>query len=155
MENEIKNYSPVVWGILGGLVIGVLFYLLQALGMQNWQGPLYQFRYRWYFILPLVLGFAIQTGLFRAIHLKARPGGGGVLTASGGVSTTAMIGCCLHNLVVLLPILGLSGVAVFFTVYQSYIFLVSIVFVLGGVVYMGRKYQKIKGLSCRRLTGVK
>ena len=155
MEDETKNYSPIVWGILGGLAISVLFYLLQALGMQSWQGPLYQFRYRWYFILPLILGFAIQAGLFRALHLKARRGGGGVLTASGGVSTTAMIGCCLHNLVVLLPILGLSGAAVFFSVYQSYIFLVSSIFVLGGVVYMGRKYQKIKSLSHCPPTGVK
>lgn len=155
MENETKNYSPIVWGIFGGLFIGLLFYLLQAWGMQSWSGPLYQFRYRWYFILPLILGFAIQAGLFRAIHLKARHGGGGVLTASGGVSTTAVIGCCLHNLVVLLPILGLSGAAIFFTTYQSYIFLISIAFVLGGVVYMWRKYQKIKHLSCHPLMGVK
>ena len=155
MENETKNYSPIVWGVAGGLLIGLLFYLLQALGMQSWQGPLYQFRYRWYFILPLILGFAVQAGLFRAIHLKTRHGGGGVLTASGGVSTTAMIGCCLHNLVFLLPILGLSGAVVFFGAYQSYIFLTSIAFVLGGVIYMGWKYQKIKRLSCHRPTGVK
>lgn len=137
-----KNYSPIVWGIWGGIGIILVFYLVQALGMQSWSAPLYFMTSKWYFVLPLILGFAIQMGLFRAIHLKTKKGGGTV-AASGGVSTTAMIACCMHNFVTLLPILGLTGVAVFFSTYQNYVFAFSILFVIGGVIYMWQKYQKL------------
>lgn len=137
-----KNFSPIIWGTWGAIAISLIFYLVQALGMQSWSAPIYFMTSKWYFVLPLILGFAIQMGLFRAIHLKAKQGGGTV-AASGGVSTTAMIACCMHNFVTLLPILGLSGLAVFFSTYQNYVFLFSILFVLGGVVYMWHKYQKL------------
>ena len=139
----MKSYSPFVWGLGGAISIAVIFYLVQAWGMQSWSGPWYQFQYKWYFVLPLIIGFGIQAGLFRAIHLKARRGGGGTMAASGGVSTLAMAGCCLHNFTALLPILGISGLAIFVSTYQSYIFLVSIAFVVGGVIYMARKYLKM------------
>lgn len=136
-----KNFSPLIWGGFGAIGISVVFYLVQALGIQSWSAPLYFMVGKWYFVLPLILGFAVQMGLFRAIHLKAKQGGGAV-AASGGVSTTAMIACCMHNFVTLLPILGLTGVAVFFSTYQNYVFAFSILFVIGGVADMWRKYKK-------------
>lgn len=142
MTDTGKNYSPIIWGLGGAIGITIVFYLVQVLGMQSWIGPFYFMADKWYFVLPLVLGFAIQMGLFRAIHLKAKQGGGTV-AASGGVSTTAMIACCMHNFVGLLPILGLSGVAVFFSVYQNYVFGFSILFVIGGIIYMWRKYKML------------
>jgi Cu+-exporting ATPase len=142
-----RNYSPLFWGIAGGLSIGVIFYLIQSWGMQSWTTPIYQFQYRWYFILPLIIGFGIQTGLFHAIHLLSKRGGGGTMAASGSVSATAMLGCCSHNLVTLLPILGASGAAVFLSAYQKQIFLISIAFVIAGVIYMGNKYFKISRLQ--------
>lgn len=137
-----RNFSPLIWSVLGAIGISLVFYLVQALGMQSWSAPLYFMSSKWYFVSPLVLGFAIQMGLFRAIHLKAKQGGGTV-AASGGVSTTAMIACCMHNFVALLPILGLSGLAIFFSTYQNYIFTFSILFVIGGIIYMWQKYQKV------------
>ncbi len=144
---EPKNLSPqaqiLIWGIMGTLGIAVLFYLIQALGMQSWSNPISFSLDKWYFVAPLVIGFGMQMSLFRAIHLKAKHGGGGVVVASGGVSTTSMIACCMHNLVTLFPILGLSGLAVFFAAYQNYVFGISILFVAGGVAYMTIKYKKI------------
>lgn len=137
-----KNYSPIVWGIIGAIGIGTVFYVVQVLGMQSLYAPFYFFLAKWYLVTPLILGFAIQMGFFRAIHLKAKQGGVTV-AASGGVSTTAMIACCMHNFVSLLPIVGLSGIAVFFSTYQNYVFLVSILFVLSGIIYMWRKYKKV------------
>ncbi|MEK7189526.1 MAG: hypothetical protein AAB666_00925 [Patescibacteria group bacterium] len=142
-----RNYSPLFWGIAGGLGIGIIFYLIQSWGMQSWSSPIYQFQYRWYFILPLIIGFGIQAGLFRAIHLQTRHGGGGTMAASGGVSATAMLGCCAHNLVTLLPLLGASGAAIFLSAYQKQIFLISIAFVIAGIIYMWRKYYKITHLQ--------
>lgn len=138
-----KKYSPIRWGMAGALAISLVFYLAQVLGMRNWRTPLYFMATKWYFILPLIIGFAVQAGLFRAIHLKVKRGGGGIMAASGGFSTTAMAACCSHNFITLLPLMGLSGAAVFLSTYQNYVFLFSILFVIGGVVYMIKKYQRI------------
>lgn len=138
----IRNYSILVWGILGTIGIGIIFYLVQVLGMQSFTAPLYFMISKWYFVAPLVIGFGIQMGFFRAIHLKAKQGGG-TIAASGGVSTTAMIACCMHNFVSLLPILGLTAVATFFAIYQNYVFGFSILFVIGGILYMWKKYSKL------------
>jgi len=135
--------QSILWGVLGGVGIGIVFYLLQAMGMQSWSAPVGFSFGKWYFVFPLVAGFGIQMGLFRAIHLKVRHGGGEVLAASGGISTTSMIACCMHNLVTLFPILGLSGLAIFFSVYQNYIFGGSLLFVAGGIAYMFRKYKQV------------
>lgn len=138
----MRSYSILLWGASGAIGIAIIFYLVQALGMQSWTAPLYFMTSKWYFVLPLILGFAIQMGFFRAIHLKVKQGGGAI-AASGGVSTTAMIACCMHNFVSLLPIIGLTAVATFFSVYQDYVFGFSILFVLGGIFYMWRKYAKL------------
>ncbi|OGY47711.1 MAG: hypothetical protein A3J62_03975 [Candidatus Buchananbacteria bacterium RIFCSPHIGHO2_02_FULL_38_8] len=143
MPSTKRNFSSLVWGVFGAIGISLIFYFVQALGMQSWTAPWYFSRSKWYFILPLILGFAIQMGFFRAIHLKAKQGGGTV-AASGGVSTTTMVACCMHNFVTILPILGLSSAAVFFSTYQNYIFTFSILFVIGGIIYMWQKYQKVQ-----------
>lgn len=138
----MRNYSVLLWGILGSIGITIVFYLVQVLGMQSWTGPFYFISIKWYFVAPLVIGFGVQMALFRAIHLKAKQGGVAV-AASGGVSATAMVACCMHNFVSFLPILGLTAVATFFSVYQDYVFGFSILFVVGGVLYMWRKYNKL------------
>lgn len=146
IQNSIKTsmkYQPILWGILGSLGIALLFYLAQALGMQSWSAPIDFSFDKWYFVAPLIAGFGIQMGLFRAIHLKVANGGAGVMAASGGVSTTSMIACCMHNLTTLFPILGFSGVAVFFATYQDYVFGISLLFVIGGVIYMLNRYRKL------------
>ncbi|MFA4871663.1 MAG: hypothetical protein WC610_01185 [Patescibacteria group bacterium] len=137
-----RNPSPLFWGIFGALGISAVFYAVQALGMGSLLAPWYFFKSRWYFILPLIFGFAFQLFLFRLIHLKIKQGGG-MVAASGGVSTTTMIACCLHHLTNFLPILGLSGLAVLAGAYQPYIFLFSILFNLGGIIYLWSKYIKI------------
>lgn len=134
--------SSIKYGLTGSLGIAVVFYLLQVLGMQDWTAPIDFFFDKWYFIAPLVIGFGIQMGLFRAIHLKSKKGKG-VIAASGGVSSGAMLACCMHNFVLLFPILGLSGAAVFFATYQNYVFGISILFVLGGIAYMWNQYKKL------------
>lgn len=131
--------SPIIWGAAGALVISVLFYFAQVFGMRNWLMPLEFMRDKWYLVSPLVLGFGVQMGLFRAIRQKARQGSA-TLIASGGVSTTSMIACCMHNFTSLLPILGLTGIATFFSMHQTQVFLASILFVIVGTVYMWKKY---------------
>ncbi len=137
--------KPLAYGIYGVLGILVIFYLLQALGMQNFTAPFYFSLRNWYFILPLALGFGTQIGLYRAIAIKMREQAHvkGVVVASGGVSSGAMVACCMHNLVLVFPLLGLSGAAVFFSTYQNYIFGGSILVMLYGVAYLYKKYRSL------------
>ena len=126
------------------LLISLALYLIQAFGMQDWYAPIEFTKDRWYLVTPLILGFATQAGLFRAIHLLARHGGGGALATSGGVSGGTMLACCMHNLVTLVPVLGINGLATFFAAYQTQVFLLSIGVSALGVWYMAKKYYSIK-----------
>jgi len=134
--------SPLVWGAVGAGLIAVVLYLAQVLGMQDWSAPFGFIRDQWYLLLPLVIGFGVQMGLFRAIRLKAKQGSA-ALIASGGVSTSAMAACCMHNFAALLPVVGLSGAASFLSKYQTQVFMVSILFVVVGTVYMWKKYRTV------------
>lgn len=139
----MKRKSAIWWGVLGGIGIALVFYSVQALGMQSFSGPYYFFQKNWYFISPLVILFAVQVGLWQKMREIAKMGGKPV-AASGGVSTGAMIACCMHNFAGILPIIGISGAAVFFSAYQNYVFAISILFSGGGLAYMIYKYNKIK-----------
>ena len=136
---------PIIYGLVGAVAITAVFYLVQVLGMRSFTAPFYFFQAKWYFIAPLVISFALQISLWKAIkQLAEQHAGKSVVAASGGISTSAMIVCCMHNLAALLPVLGISGLAVFFSAYQSQVFLISIAFSLGGLIYMKLKYLKIK-----------
>lgn len=137
--------KPIIYGLIGAFAIAAVFYLAQAIGMQSFSGPGYFFKAKWYFISPLIVSFALQVGLWKAMKQMAQQhAGAGAVATSGGVSTGAMIACCMHNFAALLPVLGLSGAAVFFSTYQSQVFLISIVLSLGGLIYMKLKYLKTK-----------
>lgn len=138
------------YGFYGVIGILIIFYLLQSLGMQSFSAPIGFSLRNWYFIVPLALGFGTQIGLYRAITLKMRERAHvkGVVVASGGVSSGAMVACCMHNLALLFPILGLSGAAVFFSTYQNYIFGGSIAVMFVGVIYLYKKYRRLQSSCC-------
>lgn len=148
MDSHVKR--TLAWGMGGSASIAVVFYLVQALGMQNWTAPFYFMTDKWYFVLPLMIGFGVQAGLFRAIRDRSTRGSP-ALVASGGVSTTSMAACCVHNLVPLVPVLGVTGIAAFFSEYQSHMFLASTLFMAVGVIYMLRTYRKIHACCEKRL----
>lgn len=138
-----ESFVSLAWGLMGSIFILAAFYLIQVLGMQDWRAPVDFMQDTWYFVTPLVVGFGTQAGLFHAIHQRARHGGGGTMAGSGSVSGGAMLACCMHNLVLLFPILGASGLAAFFAAYQSQVFLVSIAVTLLGVGFMLKKYHSL------------
>lgn len=137
-------HSVLAWGLGGAVIITLVFYLVQVFGMRDWMAPVEFMTDQWYLVTPLVLGFGTQAGLFRAIHLLSHHGGGVVMTGSGSVSGGTMLACCMHNLVPLFPVLGISGLATFFASYRTQVFLASIGVTLLGVGYMSRKYYSIK-----------
>jgi len=131
----------MILGVLGGALISTVFYLLQVLGMQSWDQPVDFFLDNWFLVTPLIALFAIQTGLFSAIHQRRHTASTTMIVASGGVSSGAMVACCLHNLVFLIPLLGTTGIARFFSHYQTEVFLVSILFALIGTLTLWNAWR--------------
>ncbi len=142
MPTRLKS---VVYGILGGAaLLGVYFAALTFIS--GWSYSLEQFSRYWYFISSLAIGFGIQIGLYSylksIVHGKA--GAGGVVGATGATSTVAMLSCCAHYLVNILPVIGVAGAATFIAVYQIEFFWVGILFNFAGMAFIVRKIYKFK-----------
>ena len=112
---------------------------------QGWEYASSQLlRDRWY-VIPILLGFGIQTALYSILRFRlfipitSMHGTGkmtpikGVMGASGGTSATAMVACCIHHVTDVLPILGLSAAASFLTRYQRPFMLIGLAMNLIGI----------------------
>ena|SRR3989344_6182198 len=133
MSNEIILQS-IAYGILASsILLGVYFIVLSL--VSGWSFAQDQFSLFWYFIVSLAVGFGIQIGLYTYLKnlVKGGHGMGKILGVTGTTSTTAMISCCTHYLVNLLPILGVAGVVTFVAQYQTQLFWVGLLFNLGGI----------------------
>jgi Cu+-exporting ATPase len=97
-----------------------------------------QFAKFWYFIVALALGFGIQVGLYTCLkNLAGRHGASGkVVAVSGTTSTAAMVSCCSHYLVNILPVVGVTGFLTVVAEYQIELFWVGLVFNAAGILYI-------------------
>lgn len=91
-------------------------------------------------------GFGTQIGLFvelRAVDRRHRASA--AVTAAGtGTSAAAMLACCAHHLVNLLPLVGLSAAAVFLNAYRTPLFLLGIAINVIGIVVIARRLQRAR-----------
>lgn len=103
----VKSFS---WGAVAFALLLAVYFGVVSL-VSGWGFTLEQFADFWHFILALALGFGIQVGLYA--HLRQLVGqrkmSGKMVAASGTTSTAAMISCCAHYLVNILPVLGVTG----------------------------------------------
>lgn len=101
-----------------------------------------QSRQLWYWLLALAAGFGIQAGLFSFLRqgMKQHQARTGETTAamatSGGVSTGSMIACCAHHISDVLPLLGISSVAIFVVRYQLFFIIAGVLSSLVGIAIM-------------------
>ncbi len=122
---------PLVFGLLGTLGL-TAFYLGIVTLAGSWAHALDLFREDAPFAVPIVLGFGVQVGLFTylklGLHLANGTGAAGALTGTaGGSSTLAMVACCAHHVTDVLPLLGLSGAAIFLAQYKVPFMVVGLV----------------------------
>jgi len=142
VRERLSSFAPaVVAGLLAALALVGLY-----LGLVTWaQGYGHARELLWddrYFVAAIASGFALQIALFvylrRLLSLRAK-GSAGTATAAGtGTSTAAMLACCAHHLTGALPVLGLSGAAIFLNDYRLPIMAAGILVNLGGVAFMLR-----------------
>ncbi len=120
-EYRMKTNKPVIYGVAGSIGL-IVFYMAVLWIAESFQHAIWELLSSWYWILLLSLGFGTQLGLWSFMRMKMKQRSIGTtveVAASGGVSAGAMIACCAHHIADLLPVLGLSAAAVFFTTFRS------------------------------------
>jgi len=129
--------------IVGAMGVGSLLTLYLGL-ISLAQGPdhaIYQLRADLPFVLAIAVGFGIQVGLFaelRATHARHR-GSGALTAASAGAGSAAMLACCAHHLVDVLPLVGLSAATVFLNDYRVPLLALSLGMNALGIAILGRQ----------------
>ncbi|OGK37526.1 MAG: hypothetical protein A2784_01805 [Candidatus Chisholmbacteria bacterium RIFCSPHIGHO2_01_FULL_48_12] len=145
--------KPLINGVIATTGLLVVYFVIVSLvsGSRFAQEQFSQF---WYYVVTLAVGFGIQVGLYsylksmvKNVSPKAMPAGRQVVATSGATSTAAMISCCAHYLVNILPILGAVGIITVISQYQVQLFWIGLVFNFAGIAYMANKivrFDKMK-----------
>lgn len=132
---------PAAGGVLAALVLVALY-----VGLVTWaQGSGHARELLWqdrYFVGAIASGFGLQAGLFlyaRRLLSAVGRGSAAAATATGtGTSSIAMIACCAHHVTDALPVLGLSGAAIFLNDYRIPLMAAGLLMNAGGIAYMVR-----------------
>lgn len=138
MNLESSCKKPTFFVFLRGFSIGILvlsmfYYVLLFAVTGDWSHPLSQFTLLQPWISILIVGFGIQFGLFwllrKGYHVSLQEKHDAKMAAGTGtaVSSVAMVACCAHHLVDLLPVLGLSAAALFLSEYQEQLLILGVV----------------------------
>ena len=98
------------------------------------------------FVGLIAVGYGTQVDLFAELRTVDRRhrAAAGVTAAGTGTSAAAMLACCAHHLVDLLPLLGLSAAAVFLNAYKTPLFLVAIAMNVIGIVVIARQLRRAR-----------
>ncbi|OGH15663.1 MAG: hypothetical protein A3C22_00110 [Candidatus Levybacteria bacterium RIFCSPHIGHO2_02_FULL_37_10] len=141
--------KSIILGFLASLSLLVVYFSVLTF-ISGWHFAFSQFLRYWYFIVSLSLGFGIQIALFTYLKNVVRNigGSGKIITVSGATSTAAMISCCSHYLVNLLPVIGVTGFITIVSQYQIQLFYVGLAFNFLGIVYMLKRLRDfLKGAA--------
>jgi len=100
-----------------------------------------QFAQFWPFVIALAVGFGVQVGMYtflrHAVH--GAHASGKVVAVSGTTSGAAMVSCCTHYLVNLLPALGATGLVTLVGQYQVELFWFGLAANAAGILYVGSR----------------
>lgn len=135
--------SASIKGFIATVILLVVYFTLLTF-ISGWGFAVEQFSQFWYFVIALAVGFGIQVGLYSYLKSLVKSVSAGMVATSGITSTAAMISCCTHYLVNILPILGAVGIVTIISQYQVEFFWVGLAFNLMGIAYMYFQLTKHK-----------
>ena len=116
MKNAYKSY---IWGVAAGLAMAIFYLGIMFLTMKSANIVWDNFVQFWFLISGIIIGFGVQIGLWARVRSYSRQGSSGAVAGvSGAASGSAMLACCAHHLVDILPILGLAAAAAWVGQYQ-------------------------------------
>ena len=113
------------------------------------QGPFHaldQLRADAAFVGLTAAGFGTQIALFVELRRVDRHhrASAAVTVASTGTSGAAMLACCAHHVVDLLPLVGLSAAAVFLGAYRTPLLLLGLATNALGIAVIGRQLRRAR-----------
>lgn len=132
-----------VIGVLGGLALVGLY-----LGLVSWaQGSDHAFQLladEGVFVALVSAGFGTQIGLFAYVRLLRRSMARESLALAGAgtaTSSVSMLACCAHHLTDVLPVIGLSGLAIALNDFRTPLMVAGIAVNLAGIAIMVRELR--------------
>jgi hypothetical protein len=147
---------PVAAGLLGALFLTGVYLGIVSLA----ESPEHALDLFWedrLFVIPILIGFGIQAGLFARLKLgpPAHMATAGATTAAGGgMSTAAMVACCAHHVADVLPVLGLSAAAAFLAQWKMPFLIIGLMMNLAGILVMLRALRRVRSHAEARLAPV-
>lgn len=126
---------------IGAASLVALYVVVLAFG-NSLQHAFETFRQLWYWMLPIILGFGTQMGLFVYVRKLGARMHSSTIVASTGTGSMSMIACCAHHLVDVLPLMGLAGLAGLLAVYQNLFLLAGVISVFAGLGWTLRTMRK-------------
>jgi hypothetical protein len=137
-DNQNAYLKSFLAGVLGAILLSAFYWLVLFIVTKDPRHPLEQFFLYKYWIIFLIVGFGVQMGLFWYIRSGKHLNGSSKTAISAGASTStvAMVACCAHHLVDLMPIFGFSAAALFLTKHQTYFFSLGIISNILGILLM-------------------
>jgi len=136
----------ILKGFMATTILLIVYFIIVSF-VSGWNFAQIQFKQFWYYITTLAIGFGTQVGLYSYLRSIIRGVSPRVVATTGATSTVAMISCCAHYLVNILPILGTVGIITVISQYQVQFFWVGLLFNFAGIIYMANKvYRFSKGL---------
>ena len=128
---------PVGVGLVGAAILAGVYFGVVSLA----ESPQHALELFWedrLFVIPIILGFGTQVGLFTYLKTGmfvpiSHSVSGATTAAGGGVSSVAMVACCLHHLTDVLPLLGLTAAATFLSAWKVPFLMVGLLTNLIGI----------------------
>jgi len=128
-----KKYSTFITGfVFGSFGLTAFYYIILFIVTGDPIHPFNQFKLFQPWMSLLIIGFGIQFGLFWLL----RKGYQFVAGSSGAVSGLAMVACCAHHVLDVLPILGFSAAAIFLSQYQEQFLIFGVIVNIIGILIM-------------------
>ena len=143
-----KKSNAILYGVLAGLGL-LVFYISIISIFQGFYFAILNLRSLWYLVLPLAAGFGIQIGIYSSIRHSAMMNA--QVAASGGMSGGAMIACCSHFLLNIIPIAGFSGLATVLAGYQKGFLGLGLIANVIGIIMLANHKRKMKGRLEKKL----
>lgn len=134
------TWIPIGAGVLGAVFLSAVYLGIVSLA----ESPAHALDLFWqdrFYVVPILVGFGVQAGLFARLKLGAAAHAaraGAATAAGGGMSTAAMVACCAHHVTDVLPVLGLSAAAAFLAEWKVPFLIVGLLTNLAGIVIMLR-----------------
>jgi Cu+-exporting ATPase len=131
---------PLFSGLLATVfMLGVYVGVLGPLS--GWEYTVTEFFRFWPYLIALAVGFGVQIGLYVSLkqQLAQHHGAGHMVAATGTTSAAAMISCCSHYLMNVLPVVGAAGAVTLVAQYQVELFWLGLAFNAAGIIFVGSR----------------